>query len=84
MGRTIRTFREVIDIESVKWKNFRRQLRTDDRIRLDKVFEYASLHADAGTLVSRPHSLDVIFMCVLVELLKRIEDLGIVAGGQKR
>ncbi len=84
MGRTIRTFREVIDIESVKWKNFRRQLKTADRTRLDKVFEYASQHADAGTLVNRPHSLDVIFMCVLVELLKRIEDLEVVDGGQER
>ncbi|TET07102.1 MAG: hypothetical protein E3J86_14110 [Candidatus Thorarchaeota archaeon] len=75
MGRTIRTFREAVDIESAKWKTFRRQLRPDDRERLDKIFDYARMHADSGTVISIPHKIDVVFMSVLIEMQRRIEGL---------
>ena len=66
MGRTIRTFREVVDIESAKWKTFRKQLKPDDRERLGKIFDYARMHADSGTVISIPHKIDVVFMSVLI------------------
>ena len=62
MGRTVRTLREAVDIESAKWKTFRRQLRSDDRERLDKIFNYARMHADSGTVTSIPHKIDVVFI----------------------
>ena len=75
MGRTNRTFREAVDIECVKWKTFRRQLKPDDRERLDKIFDYARMHADSGTVISIPHKINVVFMSVLIEMQKRIEEL---------
>ena len=75
MGRTIRTFRETVDIESAKWKTFRRQLKPDDRERLDKIFDYARMHADSGTVSSIPHKIDVVFMSVLIEMQRRIDEL---------
>ena len=75
MGRTVRTFREAIDTESAKWKTFRRQLKPDDRERFDKIFDYARMHADAGTVISIPHKIDVVFMTVLIELQRRIDEL---------
>ncbi len=73
MGRTIRTFREAVDIESVKWKNFRRQLKPDERKRLDKIFDCARMHADSGTVISIPHKIDVVFMSVLIEMQRGID-----------
>ena len=64
-----------MDIESAKWKIFRRQLRPDNRERLDKIFDYARMRADSGTVVSIPHKIDVIFMFVLIEMQKRIDEL---------
>jgi len=75
MGRTIRTFREAVDIESAKWKTFRRQLRPDDRERLDKIFDYVRMRADSGTVISIPHKIDVVFMSVLIEMQRRIDEL---------
>ena len=75
MGRTIRTFREAVDIESAKWKTFRRQLNPDDRERLDKIFDYARMHANSGTVTSIPHKIDVVFMSVLTEMQRRIDEL---------
>ena len=82
MGRTIRTFREIVDIESAKWKTFRRQLRPEDRERLDKIFDYARMHADSGTVISIPHKIDVVFMTVLIEMQRRIEELELLLSKQ--
>jgi len=82
MGRTIRTFREAVDIESEKWKTFRRQLRPDDRERLDKIFDYARMHADSGTVISIPHKIDVVFMSVLIEMQRRIDKLELLLSQQ--
>ena len=75
MGRTIRTFREAVDIESVKWKTFRRQLKPDDCERLDKIFDYTRMHTSSGTVISIPHKIDVVFMSVLIEMQRRIDEL---------
>jgi len=75
MGRTIRTFREAVDIESAQWKTFRRQLKPDDRERLDKIFDYAWMHADSGTVISIPHKSDMVLMSVLIEMQRRIDEL---------
>jgi len=64
-----------VNIESAKWKTFRRQLKPDDRERLDKIFDYARMHADSGTVISIPHKIDVVFMSVLIEMQRRIEGL---------
>ena len=75
MGRTTRTFRETVDIESAKWKTFRRQLKPNDHERLDKIFDCARMHADSGTVISIPHKIDVVFMTVLIEMQRRIDEL---------
>ena len=64
-----------MDIESEKWKTFRRQLKPDDRERLDKMFDYAMMHADSGTVVSISHKIDMVFMSVLIEMQRRIDEL---------
>jgi len=75
MGRTIKTFGELVDVESAKWKTFRRQLWPDDRERLNQIFDYARMHADSGTVISIPHKIDVVFMSVLIEMQRRIEEI---------
>ncbi|MFQ5833945.1 MAG: hypothetical protein ACE5H4_14660 [Candidatus Thorarchaeota archaeon] len=75
MGRTIPTFRKAIRIEEAKWKNFRRQLTAEEKARLDKVFEYARKFGDAGTMFARPHTPDAVYMCALLGLMERIEEM---------
>jgi hypothetical protein len=72
MDRTTKTFRETMDIECTKWRTFRRQLRPDDRERLDKIFVYVRMHADSETVVSISHRIDVVF-----------RDYGLEMGKQK-
>jgi len=50
-------------------------LKPDDRERLDKIFDYAWMHADSGTVISIPHKSDMVLMSVLIEMQRRIDEL---------
>ena len=75
MGRTIPTHRMAVDMTEKKFKDFRRALRPLDRIRLDKIFDFARKHGDAGTMVNIPNKVDVVLISALIEMIGRIEDL---------
>jgi hypothetical protein len=42
---------------------------------LAKIFAHARMHTDSGTVISIPHKIDVVFMSVLTEIQRRIEEL---------
>lgn len=75
MGRTARTFRNAVDSEEARWKNFRRTLRPARRERLDQIFDYARKYADAGTMMVTPRVTEVVFISSLMEMLSEIESL---------
>ncbi len=75
LGRTVRTFRNAVDIEQARWKDFRRTLRASNRNHLDKIFDYARKCADAGTMMVTPRITEVVLISTLIELLDEIEDL---------
>ncbi len=74
MGRTIKTYRSRLESELAAWKNFRRVLRIDEQKALDRLFHYARMHGDAGTMAP---SFDVnitILITMLIEIQKKIEE----------
>lgn len=75
MGRTVRTFRNAVDIEETRWKPFRRTLRPPQRENLDRVFDYARTCADAGTMLATPRVTEVVLISAIIEMLQEIRDL---------
>ena len=75
MGRTIRTFRDAVDSEEGRWKDFRRTLRRGQREYLDRVFDCARRRADAGTMIATPRISDVVFLSAMMELLEENDRL---------
>lgn len=82
MGRTVLPFSQVLEQELQEWKKFRRALRREDQQFLDRLFEEARLHIQAGVYASRPWPFETIIISVLiehekalVELRKRLRDL---------
>jgi hypothetical protein len=75
MGRTVRTFRNAVDIEEARWKEFRRTLKPPQRELLDRLFNSARKCADAGTMMVTPRITEVILIASLIDLLSEIEDL---------
>ena len=75
MGRTVRTFRDGIRIEEVRWKEFRRTLRPSQREHFDRIFNCARGYADAGTMIVTPRILEVILLSAILEMIGELEDI---------
>ena len=85
MGRTVLPYSQVWEAERQRWQKFRRALRQEDQVHLDRLFELARLHLQAGVYASNPWPLESLLLSVLLEhqktlvalaeQLKRLEQL---------
>ena len=75
MGRTVLPFSRVLEQEVQEWKKFRRGLRKEDQQFLDRLFEEARLHVQAGVYASKPWPFETILISILLEHEKAIVEL---------
>ena len=75
MGRTVLPFSRVLEQEVQEWRKFRRGLRKGDQQFLDRLFEEARLHVQAGVYASRPLPFETILVSILIEHEKALVEL---------
>jgi len=75
MGRTVLPYSQVWEEERQRWWKFRRALRKEDQEHLDRLFESARLHLQAGVYAANPCPLESMFMAMLLEHEKALEEL---------
>ena len=75
MGRTVLPFSQVLEREYEDWKKFRRALRREDQQVLDRLFDRARLHVQAGSYASRPWPFETILFSMILELEKELAGL---------
>ena len=75
MGRTVLPFSQALEREYGDWKKFRRGLRREDQEILDRLFDLARIHVQAGSYASRPWPLETILMAILIEQQKALAEL---------
>ena len=75
MGRTVLPFSRVLEQEVQEWKKFRRGLRKEDQQFLDRLFEEARVHVQAGVYASKPWPFETILISILLEHEKAIVEL---------
>jgi len=75
MGRTVRTFRDGVNIEEARWKDFRRTLRPSQREQFDRIFDAARAVADAGTMMVTPRIMEVILLSAILEMIGELESI---------
>jgi hypothetical protein len=75
MGRTVLPFSQVLEQEVQEWRKFRRGLRKEDQQFLDRLFEKARIHVQAGVYASRPWPFETILISILVEHEKALAEL---------
>ena len=75
MGRTVLPFSQVLEKEVQEWRKFRRGLRKEDQQFLDRLFEEARLHVQAGVYASRPWPFETILLSILLEHEKALVEL---------
>jgi DNA repair ATPase RecN len=75
MGRTVRTYRTVLEELIAEWEAFRKALRKQDREAFDRLMEKARTHASAASYDARLDPGESLFMSILVELERELEEL---------
>jgi hypothetical protein len=75
MGKTLPPFSQLIEYERRRWAPFKRALPKEDQALFDRLFDCATLHIQAGVMVSRPWPFETIIMAVLLEQEKRIGEM---------
>jgi hypothetical protein len=79
MGRTVSTFRDLIEQELQSWEHtFGRALRQDERVNLKAMFNRVRLFIQACTYRSPVHAMDGIHVAINLDhemRLRRIEAL---------
>jgi hypothetical protein len=69
MGRTVLTATQLIQkIQAEHWGKFRRALRHEDQVILDRLFDRAQYHAHAMAYASMPAPMEPILVAMLIEL----------------
>ena len=75
MGRTVPSYRVILEEEIHEWKRFRDALRLSERQVFDEMFDACRLHASAGSMSGRPVLLDSMLVSILLEQQKAIKRL---------
>ena len=75
MGRTVLPYSQVWEVERSRWLKFRRALRREDQAHLDRLFEAARLHLQAGVYAANPWPLESMLLSMLLEHQKALSGL---------
>jgi hypothetical protein len=75
MGRTLPSFRIVVESFGIEWNEFKRALRDMDRQAFEELINHARRHAEAGTNMPNPNPFEPIVMSILVEHEKELRKL---------
>lgn len=75
MGRTIPTWRQLIDQEIARLSNFKYMLRKDERQIFDDLLNQCRLYASAASAAALPTKADGLFLVLLFTHHKMIREL---------
>jgi hypothetical protein len=81
MGRTVLPYSQVWEEERNRWQKFRRALRKEDQAHLDRLFESARLHLQAGVYASNPWPLESMLLSMLLEHQRALSALEVRLRG---
>lgn len=72
MGKTVPSYRQVLEHEIERWKGFRKGLRGKDAEAFDRMMNACRMFASAGGMATRPILLEAMFMSILLHQEKML------------
>ncbi|MCZ7355571.1 MAG: hypothetical protein O8C66_07505 [Candidatus Methanoperedens sp.] len=75
MGRTVPSFRVLLESIAIELTAFRRALRGCDRDAFDRIMNMSRKHASSSTVAPLLDPMDSMFMSILIEQQKEINRL---------
>ena len=75
MGRTAMPFSYALEMESQRWKGFRRGLNKEDHEAFGRLFDGAKFHTQASVYMSHAWPLETILLSICLEHEKMLSDI---------
>ncbi len=75
MGRTVPSFRILLEEIIAELSVFRRALRGEDKVAFDALMNKARMHASSCTVAPTLDPMDAVFLSILIEQQKEINSL---------
>lgn len=75
MGRTVPTFRMILEHVIGDWRSFRRALQLHDRRAFEAMMNHARVHAAAASNAARLNPTEALVMAILLEHQKELEQI---------
>ncbi|HIH43598.1 MAG TPA: hypothetical protein HA257_00515 [Candidatus Methanoperedenaceae archaeon] len=75
MGRTVPSFRNLLEEITSELSVFRRALRGEDKTAFDSLMNHARKHASSCTVAPALDPMDAVFLSILVEQQKELMSL---------
>jgi hypothetical protein len=75
MGRTLPTFRNLLDAFEEEWKPYRRSLRRGEQKAFDELMGKARMHASSSMYQARANPFEAVVVSILLEMQKEIDML---------
>lgn len=75
MGRTVPTFRQLVEETAQRWAKFRRALRREDQEYFDKLFLHVRCYTQAATYQCNDNPMEAILLSIALDQEKRLATL---------
>jgi hypothetical protein len=75
MGRTVPTFRQLIEETVQRWAKFRRALRREDQEHFDRLFLRIRCYVQAATYQCNDNPMEAILLSITLDQEKRLSAL---------
>jgi len=72
MGRTVPTFRQMIETAVQHWSKFRRALRREDQADFDRLFQRVRYYTQAATYQCNDDPMEAILLAIALDQEKRL------------
>jgi hypothetical protein len=72
MGRTVPTFRQLVDDAIARWAKFRRALRREDQEYFDRLFRRVRSYTQAATYQASDNPMEAILLSIALDHEKRL------------
>jgi hypothetical protein len=75
VGRTVPSYRQVLEAEIRRWEGFRKALRGNDLEAFDRMMNACRVFASAGSMATRPILAEAMFMSILLNQQKELNEI---------
>jgi len=75
LGRTIPSYRMILESEIAKWEGFVKALRADDKAAFEDLMNACRCYASAAGAATRPIAMEAMFMSILLSHQKALKEI---------